>query len=311
VLVAVTLGVGYAVRAGAPATKLLAPNSVGFLDADSGRITKSYPVGREPRAITATDDAVWVANYRDQTVTRIDRASGQSATVAVGGHPTGIAAYRGTIWVWTLEGLLVPINRRYDRPGTAVSLARAIVGRRASGRITAGGGSLWISAPGTTVIRVDAAKTRIRKPIVPDDGVTGAIVFREGNAWVAGGDRVFPIAAATEVPGPGGRVGLVQDLAFGAGSLWVVSGWPGHVGGIVQALRRVDPYTGLVQETIGVGSDPVSVAVAAGSVWVADRSDGIIERVDPARNRVVDTIAVGAKPTALAPDEDGVWVAAL
>src|SRR5262249_53977614 len=55
VIVAVTFGVGYAVRAGAPATKLLAPNSVGFLDADSGRITKSYPVGREPRAIAVTD----------------------------------------------------------------------------------------------------------------------------------------------------------------------------------------------------------------------------------------------------------------
>src|SRR5262249_9504372 len=152
---------------------------------------------------------------------------------------------------------------------------------------------------------------RIQKPIVPDDGVTGAIVYRDGNAWLAGGDRVFPIAAATEVPGPGAMVGLVQDLAFGARSLWVVSGQPGHVGGIVQALRRVDPYTGLVQATIAVGSDPVSVAVAADSVWVAARSDGIIERVDPARNGVVDTITVGAKPTALASDEGGVWVAVL
>jgi DNA-binding SARP family transcriptional activator/streptogramin lyase len=311
VLVAVTLGVGYAVRGGAPAVKLLAPNSVGFLDANSGKITKSYPVGREPRAITVTDDAVWVANYRDQTVTHIDRATGQSATVAVGGHPTGITAYRGKIWVWTLEGLLVPINRRHDRPGTAVSLAREIIGRRAGGRITAGGGYLWISAPGTTVIRVDAANTRIRKPIVPDDGVTGAIVYRDGNAWVAGGDHVFPIAAETGLPGSGARVGPVGDLAFGAGSLWVVSGVPGHTGGIVQALRRVDPYTGLPQATTAVGSVPVSVAVAADSVWVAARSEGIIERVDPAQNRVVDRIAVGAKPTALVSDEDGVWVAAL
>src|SRR5262249_2109910 len=158
--------------------------------------------------------------------------------------------------------------------GAAVSLAHEIVGRRASGRITAGGGYLWITAPGATVIRVDAANPRIQKPIVPDDGVTGAIVYREGNAWLAGGDRVFPIAAAAEVPGPGAIVGLVQDLAFGARSLWVVSGQPGHVGGIVQALRRVDPYTGLVQATIAVGSDPVSVAVAADSVWVAARSDG-------------------------------------
>jgi DNA-binding SARP family transcriptional activator/streptogramin lyase len=310
VLVAAALGVGYAVRGGTPAPKLLLPpNSVGFLDANSGRITKSYPVGREPRAITATDDAVWVANYRDQTVAHINRATGQSATVAVGGHPTGITAYRGTIWVWTLEGLLVPINRRYDRPGTAVSLAREIIGRRAGGRITAGGGYLWISAPGTTVVRVDAADTRIRKPIVPDEGVQGAISYHDGKVWVAGADQVFPIMAETPIPGSGIKVGVVRDLAFGAGSLWAASGAAGHVGGVVEALRRVDPHTGLVLATITVGTNPVSVAVAAGSVWVASESDGVVERVDPAQDRVVDTIAVGAKPIALAPEDDGVWVA--
>jgi DNA-binding SARP family transcriptional activator len=309
-LLAVALGLAFALRGQEEEPSLqLVPNSVGFIDAQSSRVTKSYPVGRGPSSLTAAQNSVWVANYREKTVTRIGRANARGVTIPVGGHPTGITAYRGTIWVWTLEAMLVPIDPRYDRPGTAVSLTREIIGRRASGRITAGGGYLWISAPYTTVIRVDAADTRIRKPIVPDDGVTGTIVYRDGSAWVGGGDQVFPIAAETGVAGSGARVGPVQDLAFGAGSLWVVSGHPGHVGGIVQALRRVDPHTGLVQATIAVGSDPVSVTVAAGSVWVASESDGVIERVDPAQDRVVDTIAVGAKPIALAPEDDGVWVA--
>jgi streptogramin lyase len=84
------------------------------------------------------------------------------------------------------------------------------------------------------------------------------------------------------------------------------------LGGIVQALRRVDPLSGIpLQETIAVGSDPVAVVVVGGSVWVADRSDGVIERVDPGLNRVVATIAVGAKPTAIVSDHDGIWVATL
>ncbi len=163
VLVAVILGVGYAVRGGTPTAKLLAPNSVGFLDANSGRITKSYPVGREPRAITVTDDAVWVANFRDQTVTHIDRATGQGATVAVGGHPTGITAYRGKIWVWTLECLLVPINRRYDRPGTAVSLED-----RSEGIIE----------------RVDPAQNRVVDRIAVGAKPT-ALVSEHDGIWVA------------------------------------------------------------------------------------------------------------------------------
>jgi DNA-binding beta-propeller fold protein YncE len=312
ILVAITLGVGYAVGGGTPAAKLLAPNSVGFLDANSGRITKSYPVGREPRAITVTDNAVWVANYQDQTVTRIDRATGHSVTIAVGGHPTGITSYRDTIWVWTLERLLVPIDPRYDSAGKPISFTHEIIGQRsASGKITAGGGYLWIAAPLTTVIRVDAANPLRRKLIIPDDGVQGAIVYQDGKAWVAGSDQVFPIAAKTGLWGSGAMVGQVRDLAFAADSLWVVSGSPQQVGGIVQALRPVDPHTLLTQAQITVGADPVAVAAAGGSIWVAARSDGVIERVDPAQKRVVGTIAVGGKPTAFAADGDSIWVASL
>ena len=101
----------------------------------------------------------------------------------------------------------------------------------------------------------------------------------------------------------------MRGLAFGVGSLWVVSGGPGHIGGVRQALRRVDTETRLIQTTIPVGSDPVAVAVAAGSVWVASRSDRAIARVDAEQNRVVDTLRLGSAPIALAADQNGVWVA--
>jgi DNA-binding beta-propeller fold protein YncE len=140
--------------------------------------------------------------------------------------------------------------------------------------------------------------------------VQGAIAYHDGKLWVAGADQVFPITAATGIPGAGARVGVVRDLAFGPDGLWVVSGGAAHVGGIDQALRRVDAHSRLVQATIAVGSDPEAVAVAGGSVWVASRTDGTVERVDPARDRVVETLVVGAKPVALAAAGDGVWVAA-
>jgi DNA-binding SARP family transcriptional activator/DNA-binding beta-propeller fold protein YncE len=315
---ALALALAFGLSARRQPSPRLAPNSVGLIDAKSGRVTSSFPVGRAPSALTVADNSVWVANYRDATVTRIDRATGHSVTIPVGGHPTGIAALGDAVWVWTLEGLLVPIDPRYDSAGKPLSFAAEIAGARGSeigpqtlgGRVTAGAGFLWIAAPPTTVIRVDAATPRNRlPPIVPDEGVQGAISYHDGQVWVAGAYEVFPITAETGIPDTGASVGVVRDLAFGAGSLWVVSGGPAHVGGVSQALRRLDPHTGLVQATIPVGSDPVAVAVAGGSVWVAARTDGTIERVDPKTNRVVDTIAVGAKPIALAPEDDGVWVA--
>jgi DNA-binding SARP family transcriptional activator len=314
-LPALAVTIAVLLRSGEPAAKLLAPNSVGFIDAESGRITKSFAVGRGPSALTLANNSLWVANYRDQTVTRIDPERGPRGAIPVGGHPTGIAAFRDTVWVWTLEGLLVPI--RYDVAGDPVSLSGEIL-RAGSGeggvqdlggRLTAGGRFLWIAAPGTTVIRVDPADPRNRTPTFPDAGVQGAIGYHDGEVWVGGVNKVFSVDPDTRIPHTGPDVGVVRDLAFGAGSLWVVSGIQTHVGGVVQALRRIDSHTRMVQATIPVGSDPVAVAVAGHSVWVATRTDGSVARVDPAQNRVVDTIPLGAKPTALVAADDGVWLA--
>jgi hypothetical protein len=214
------------------------------------------------------------------------------------------------VWVWTLEGSLVAVDPRYETVGAPISLAAEIVGARSpGGQISVGDGHLWIAAPLATLIRVDAADGRNPHPILPNGGVQGAIAYRDGELWVAGEAGVFPITTETAAPGTGIELGVVRDLAFGAGSLWVVSGGPGHRGGIGQALRRIDPETGIPLATILVGNDPVAVAAAAGSIWVAARSDRMLERVDPTSDLVVARIHVAGEPIALDPDTGGVWVA--
>jgi DNA-binding SARP family transcriptional activator/DNA-binding beta-propeller fold protein YncE len=310
-LIAIALGLVFGLPRDHPASITLAPNSVGFIDAASGRVTKSFPAAGAPSSLAMTKGFVWIANEDDETLTRIDTTTGRSIAIPVRGHPTGLAAAAGRLWAWTLEDSLVPIDPRFDTAGTPVPLAAKVVGARTGGgRIAVGDGFVWLAAPLTTILRIDPSDPRHARPIVPDGGVQGALAYHDGKLWVAGADQVFPVTATTGIPGAGARVGVVRDLAFGAGSLWVASGGPGHVGGIVQALRRVDPHSRLVQATIAVGSDPVAVAAAGGSIWVASRTDGMVERVDPARNRVVETIAVGAKPVALAAAGNGVWVAA-
>lgn len=314
-LLAAALAAALALDGGEPAPILLRPNSVGFIDGESGRLSRSVAVGREPSGLTVTSDAVWVANYRDLTVTRVDRASGRSvATIPVGGHPTGITSYRDAVWVWTLEGLLVRIDPRFDTADEPLALgiggSPRFVRTRDPGRITAGGGFLWMTAPGTTVIRVKPEEPRSRVEIVPDIGTNGPIAYGDGEVWVAGSGMVFPISPDTG-PRSGTTVGgIVHDVAWGDG-VWVVSGGPNRVEGVPPAARRVDPHTGLLEATISVGSRPLVVTVVDGAIWVAsvDGDDGTVYRVDPDENRVVDTIAVGSIPTSIAADPDGVWVA--
>jgi DNA-binding SARP family transcriptional activator len=319
-LLAAAIGLAFILRPDQAGSISVVPNSVGFVDARSGRMTKAFPVGRGPHSIAVLDSSVWVANYQDETVTRIDRASGEPITIAVGGHPTGLTAHQGDVWVWTLEGRLIQIDPRFSvsvpvELGARIArlmapvrgVAPMLVERRmASGRITSGGGFLWVTVPLTTVVRIDPAEPLRARVIVPADGVGGAIAYREGAAWIAGYDDVFPIEASTGIAEPGAVVGSARSLAFGDGSLWVVSG--GRDQGVVWAVRRVDVHARVVETTITV-SDAVAVASAAGSIWVASRGDGAIRRIQPTDNRVRQTIRLGAHPSALAADADGVWVA--
>jgi YVTN family beta-propeller protein len=282
-------------------------------------MTRSFPVGRLPVALAVAGDSVWVANQQDETVSRLDRRTAKVlATIPVRGHPTGIAVLKGSVWVWTLEDILVPIDPRFNAAGHALHLTAlgedpafhgggSTAGRRQSGKIAAAGGFLWVTAGATTVIRVSPDTPEQHRSFVPSDGAQGAIIAVNGNPWVGGFSQVYPIAARSGIAGTGVPVGQVRDLAFGAGSLWVVSGLETGQQGVRTALRRVDTGGRVVLSTISLGSNPVAVAVAGGSAWVA--SGQSIQRIDPSNDQVVDTIPVGANPTDLAGDADGVWVA--
>lgn len=102
------------------------------------------------------------------------------------------------------------------------------------------------------------------------------------------------------------------DLAATDDAVWVVTGAnpedPSESG--PSGLQRIDPVSREIVATIGVGADPVDVAVAggAGSVWVANEGDGTVSRVDPTSDTVVATVAVGQNPREIVADARGVWV---
>ena len=67
------------------------------------RVTETVPVGREPRAIAADEDGVWVANAGDGTVMRIDpRSRDVTNTVDVESSPAALAVVDGTVWTAAL-----------------------------------------------------------------------------------------------------------------------------------------------------------------------------------------------------------------
>jgi YVTN family beta-propeller protein len=64
------------------------------------RVVARIPVGRGPTDIAVGEGSVWVANYLDGTISRIDPATNSVVdTIAVGRWPEHVAAGQGGVWV--------------------------------------------------------------------------------------------------------------------------------------------------------------------------------------------------------------------
>ena len=72
-------------------------------------------------------------------------------------------------------------------------------------------------------------------------------------------------------------------------------------------MAKVDLGGGAVEATTPAG-DPVSVAVGAGSVWVANRQTRTVQRIDPATNRTIATLRLHNPPVAISVGDGAVWV---
>ena len=105
-----------------------------------------------------------------------------------------------------------------------------------------------------------------------------------------------------------------NQVAFGAGSVWVSSGYYGmgptpkrYPGDVV---FRVDPQTNRVVDRIPV-DPPSGLAFGHGSVWATSISYGTVSRIDSQTNKVVAKIKVGRGASDIATDacSGAVWVA--
>jgi hypothetical protein len=278
--------------------------SAGLIDPGTGKIVAEAPVGPEPRTIAVGGGSVWVANEGNQTVTRIVSSSRKTTTITLQGHPTGLAFADGAVWAATIEGGLIRIDPQFDSAADPVRVSGGVGNTNLPGppAVVPAGGALWVSAPGTTLVRVAPSFGR-RKSFTPDTGVDGPLASGAGMLWVVASSFVAPIDPVTGL-GAGAAVhlsGVSTALTYGAGAVWSISTK-------ADDLQRIDPAIGSVTDTVTVGRNPTGVAVGSGAVWVTNGSDGTVTRLDLRNLTKPTTIRVGGSPTAVAAAPDGIWV---
>jgi YVTN family beta-propeller protein len=277
----------------------VAGDSLGVVDARSGRFVAATGVGATPTAVAAGEGAYWVTNADGHSVSRID--PGTSAvveTVPVGNGPSGIANGAGAVWVVnSLDGTVSRID-----PGTNTVVQTIPVGGGPGGIVYAAG-SVWVANTGDgTITRIDPTSGRRTKTL---QVAATELAFGAGTLWAS--ERAAGQVVRID-PTTGKQVALIQvgngptGIAFGRGAAWVANSLDGTV-------SRIDPDTSSVTATVLTGNGPDAVAVDPRGIWVSNQFDGTVARIDPGSNRVAQRVGVGGLPSGLAMSGDAVLVA--
>jgi streptogramin lyase len=280
-----------------------APNTVVRLDPETGDVAGGAVVGTTPSSLAFGDGGLWVANFDDRTIQRVNIADG-TASPAQGGisaTPTGIAVGGGFVWVTTgFSGQVVRVDPGHANAAKPIDVASGVQG------VAYGRDAVWIAgANDGTLIRLDPVTNLTRSLHLPGGAQPQDIALGAGSVWVtdALGGRVFRVdASSLEVADAVPLLeGQPAQIAFGDGYVWVTSTDS-------DTLTRIDPETGQPATVQDVGNGPLGVSAGRGGVWVANSLDGTVTRVDPASTRILQRIRLGFSPEDVAATPDGVWV---
>jgi peptide/nickel transport system substrate-binding protein len=277
----------------------LAANGVGLVE--HGRLTHAGTLGSAPAALAAGDDAIWVANTGEHSVSRLDWDTLRvRQTISVGSAPSGLAIGRGAVWVANgLDGTLSRIDPQTNKVVQTIGVGNG------PAAIAYGLGSVWVAnRADQTVTRVDP-RTGDVLGTLPAGGDVAAISTGEGAVWVADEARGQVVRLDPDGREPALAINVGNGpsaLAFGAGSVWIANA-------LDSTVSRVDPRSNAVIATVSVGSSPSSLAVARDGIWIGGQHDGRLARVNPDTNLVDRELRLGQRPEALAASGVGVLVA--
>ncbi len=296
---ALTGGAAFAVSRIAAPDRLdgMDENAVGRIDAGDGDLVAQFLVGREPRALAAGGGSVWVADAKDETVSRLEPSRDRVVTIGVGSDPVALAYGEGSLWV----------AERGNNAVAQISPASNKVTRRignvnAPSTLAVGYGTVWIgSAVDQTVVGIRADGSRV---VVQLGAPATAIAVGAGAVWITSEETgsLLRVEPRTGTVVRAIRVGnRPVAVAASKSGVWVVNRQDARV-------WRIDPETTSVSDTITVARDPSAIALSASAVWVAT-ADAKVSRIDQRAAGVASTVELGNPATALVADGESVWVA--
>lgn len=151
------------------------------IDPASNQVVAKIHIAPDSNTVAFGDGAVWVTSTKNNLVTRVDPKTNKvSATIAVGPAPRFLAVGLGSVWVLNQGDGTVS---RIDPKSTRVSATIAVGVPGEGGDIDTGAGSVWVSAMGKPLSRIDPATNLVVKQFVGKGG--DALRIGLGSVWLS------------------------------------------------------------------------------------------------------------------------------
>jgi YVTN family beta-propeller protein len=273
---------------------------VGVSSAAAEEVISTIPVGQFPDGVSSDGTHVWVANFKENTVSEIDSSSGEVIrTIPVGSEPRGVSSDGTHVWV-TNEGEFT-VSEIQASSGEVI---RTIpVGQFPDG-VSSDGTHVWVTnAYDGTVSEIQASSGGVIRTI-PVGKVPYGVSSDGTHVWVTNAEGT----TVSEIEASSGEV--IRTIPVGGEPRGVSSDgshvWVTHYGGTVS---EIEASSGTLINTIPVGRAPLGVSSDGTHVWVTNSGGVTVSEIEASSGTVINTIPVGNVPYGVSSDGTHVWVA--
>jgi streptogramin lyase len=275
--------------------------------------------GDKVRAVAVgPEGSVWVTNGDDNSITRLDPATGRMTAIRVPDGPRSIAIGPNAVWV-VVDG--APVVDRIDPATNRVKLSVSLSGFAYAVAADAATGVVW-ALTNASVERIDPISNTVTAT-VPIPGLAPAgpnlsffpfvnlgMTVDRGSLWIPipNGDLIQVDEVSNRVVKhlhPAERLAEVA-VDDSTGSVWVTSS---QLGGAVGGLIELDASTGKVQGSpLALSCCPGNVAVGEGGIWVTDERNETVTELSAATRDVAGVVHLPGRPSAITVGDSAVWV---
>jgi virginiamycin B lyase len=156
------------------------------VDPDTNATVAEIYVAGGATAVADGDAALWVTSEQGNRLTRVNPHTNEIAeSVEVGPKPGRLAIGEGGVWTLNRgDGSVTRVDPKTNKVVATIPVDATL----ASGDITAGAGSIWVSAAGAPIARIDPRSNRAVQRFTGPGG--GAILVAHGSLWVAAGPQL-------------------------------------------------------------------------------------------------------------------------